>query len=69
VQDLLLHLPLNIRNQTTLTLRGGVYNVFDKKYVANGYTYSYQYAQALTTVNYYYPQAGRRWTIGLGLSF
>ncbi len=69
VHDLLLHLPLNIRNQTTLTIRGGLYNVFNKKYVANGYTYSYQYAQALTTVNYYYPQAGRRWTIGLGLSF
>jgi iron complex outermembrane receptor protein len=33
-------------------------NVLDRKYVSNGYTYSYIY-QDLITENFYYPQAGR----------
>jgi len=32
-------------------------NVFSKKYVSNGYTFSYISGGSLTTENYYYPQA------------
>lgn len=34
-----------------------VNNVFNKKYEANGYTFSYQYGGALITENYYFPMA------------
>lgn len=50
----------------TLKLKGiheigftlAVNNLFDQKYSSNGYTYSYIYGTALSTYNYYYPQAG-----------
>lgn len=35
-----------------------VNNVFNKKYVANGYTFSYQYGGSVLTENYYFPMAG-----------
>ncbi len=35
-----------------------VNNLFNKKYEANGYTYSYQSGGIFTTENYYFPQAG-----------
>ncbi len=67
--DLLCTLPFALKHNTTLHLKGGLYNVFNKQYEANGYTYSYFYNNALTTQNYYYPQAGRRWMLGIGIAF
>ncbi|WEK38052.1 MAG: TonB-dependent receptor [Candidatus Pseudobacter hemicellulosilyticus] len=40
-----------------ITLVGQVNNLFDKKYVANGYTYSYEDSGALITENAYFPMA------------
>lgn len=49
-------------------------NLFDKKYVSNGYTYSYYYRpQGSTnnaiTENFYYPQAGANFLAGITLKF
>lgn len=49
-----------------------VNNVFDKKYVSNGYTYSYYYRQQgatdnAITENFYYPQAGINFLTGITL--
>lgn len=44
-------------------------NVLNKKYEANGYTYSYQSDGTLSTFNYYYPQAGFNFLLGVNLSF
>ncbi len=65
--DLIYHWPLSLKSHTIFNLKAGVINLFNKRYEANGYTYSYQYASALTTQNYYYPQAGRRWMLGIGI--
>ena len=46
-----------------------VNNVFNKKYEANGYTFSYIYGGNFTTENYYYPQATRNFLISLNLKF
>ena len=51
-----------------------VNNIFDKKYVSNGYTYSYYYrpqgsSDSPITENFYYPQAGINFLTGLTLSF
>ncbi len=51
-----------------------VNNIFDKKYVSNGYTYSYYYRPAgsddkpISEV-FYYPQAGTNFLLGIHLSF
>lgn len=45
-----------------------VNNVFDAMYASNGYTYSYNY-NGLVTENFYYPQAGRNFLVGLNLKF
>ncbi|MFM6953810.1 MAG: TonB-dependent receptor domain-containing protein, partial [Sphingobacteriaceae bacterium] len=46
-----------------------VNNVFNKKYEASGYTFSYIYGGDFTTENYYYPQATRNFLISLNLKF
>ena len=46
-----------------------VNNLFNKKYENNGYSFSYKYDGALTTENYYFPQAGINWNIGLSIGF
>ncbi len=45
-----------------------VNNVFDAMYSSNGYTYSYNY-NGLVTENFYYPQAGVNYLVGLNLRF
>jgi iron complex outermembrane recepter protein len=44
-------------------------NVFDTRYESNGYTFSYQYGGAMTTENYYYPQAGFNWLLGVTMKW
>ncbi|WP_310557430.1 TonB-dependent receptor domain-containing protein [Flavobacterium sp.] len=51
-----------------------VNNLFDKKYVSNGYTYSYYYrpvgsSDNAITENFYYPQAGINFLTGITLKF
>ncbi len=51
-----------------------VNNLFDEKYVSNGYTYSYYYRpvasnDAAVTENFYYPQAGINFLAGLTVKF
>ena len=51
-----------------------VNNVFNKKYVSNGYTYSYYYrplgsGDNAVTENFYYPQAGINFLTGITLKF
>lgn len=40
-------------------------NVLNTAYESNGYTYSYVYGAAVTTQNFYFPQAGFNWLIGV----
>lgn len=65
--DAIINFPFALNEKSNLTLRTGIYNVFNSLYEANGYTFSYIYNQNLTTQNYFYPQAGRRWMIGIGI--
>jgi len=46
-----------------------LYNILDKKYEANGYTFSYVSGGSKTTENYYYPQAGFNWMLGITVGF
>lgn len=44
-------------------------NVFNKAYKSNGYTYSYIYGGATTTQNFYFPQAGFNWLLGMNVKW
>ena len=46
-----------------------VYNVFNKKYEPNGYTYSYYYNARLVTENFYFPMAGTNVTGAVNIRF
>ncbi len=44
-------------------------NVLNELYSSNGYTYSYRYGGATTTENFYYPQAGFNFLLGVSIRF
>jgi len=46
-----------------------VNNLLDKKYEANGYTYSYYYNAQLITENFYFPMAGTNVMGGVNIRF
>jgi iron complex outermembrane recepter protein len=68
VQDV--RLSYNIENKfaKNINLILQLNNVFNKKYEANGYTFSYMYG-GLVTENYYFPMATFNWMLGVNLRF
>jgi len=52
-----------------ITLITQLNNVFNKKYVANGYTFSYYLSGALATENYYFPMAPFNVMVGVNFRF
>lgn len=55
--------------RTRLSVRAGIYNLLNKKYENNGYTYAYISGATTYTSNYFYPQAGTNFLLGIGLDF
>ena len=51
----------------SISIIGGVYNLFNAKYEPNGYTYGYILGGQRITENFYYPQAGVNFLVGLSL--
>ncbi len=64
-QDAQVRYTLPVKGAQSVVLTGQVYNVFNKKYAPNGYTYSYISGGALSTENYYFPMAGTNWMVGV----
>jgi iron complex outermembrane receptor protein len=60
---------IQLNRKHELHLRCSVYNLTNRLYETNGYTYSYIYAGERITENFYYPQAGRHWIFSAGLKF
>lgn len=46
-----------------------IQNLLDNRYVNNGYTYAYRLSGQTYTDNYYYPQAGINWMLGVSLKW
>lgn len=44
-------------------------NIFSERYESNGYTYGYISGGALTQENFYFPQAGRNFLVGVNFHF
>lgn len=67
--DLRLRFEASHKNLKELGIVLLVNNIFNKKYENNGYTFSYKYHGTLTTENYYFPQAGINWNLGITIGF
>lgn len=68
VNDVRLSMDVNTKWTKALRATLLVNNVLNEMYSANGYTYSYIYGDMITE-NFYYPQAGTNWLLGLTLGF
>ena len=53
----------------TLRLNVLVNNLLNQKYETNGYTFGYVYGGERVTENFYFPQAGRNFLVGLTLGY
>ncbi|HNC31923.1 MAG TPA: TonB-dependent receptor, partial [Cyclobacteriaceae bacterium] len=68
VNDLRINYAWRTKVLKELSISVQINNLFNVKYEPNGYTYSYIYG-GLNTFNFYYPQAGRNFMVGLGMRF
>ncbi len=69
LNDVLVNYHFSLFCCKDFAIKVGVYNLFDKKYVSNGYTYGYVYGNKLIQENFYFPQAGINWLGGIDLRF
>jgi iron complex outermembrane receptor protein len=67
VQDVRFTYTIKNKLFKEMNLTGSVYNVFNKKYEPNGYTFSYIYGGKTTTENYYFPMAGTNFMAGISI--
>lgn len=68
VNDIRISYSLESKYWKNLEVTILVNNIMDVAYESNGYTYSYIYVDTITE-NFYYPQAGRNYLVGLKLRF
>jgi iron complex outermembrane recepter protein len=68
VNDVRLSYSLKIKSMQELGFRLMVNNILNEQYSSNGYTYSYRYEE-LITQNYFYPQAGTNFMLGIFARF
>lgn len=68
-QDLTLQYNLPTGFTRNITLVARLINMWDKKYEASGYTYSYFYDKSLVRENFYFPMAGRNFMVAVNVGF
>ena len=69
VQDLQFNYSLKPKGLKSIDLMFHAYNIWNKLYAPNGYTYSYYYGRELIRNNFYYPMAERNFMIGVNINF
>ncbi|MEO9853236.1 MAG: TonB-dependent receptor [Reichenbachiella sp.] len=67
VSDAVVSYALTGNNFKSITLKVAAYNMFNKMYAANGYTWGYRGGGDEVRENFYYPQAGTNFMIGLSV--
>ncbi len=67
LQDLKVSYEFSLKAIKNIQLIGQVNNVFNKKYIPNGYTFSYLYGGDFITENYYFPMAGTNYSISVNV--
>lgn len=69
VNDLQVHYTWKPKWITAINLNVMVNNLFNVKYLTNGFTYSYISEKEIHTENSYFPQAGTNFMVGIRLTF
>lgn len=69
INDLRINYVVKTSLLNEIAVTGLVSNMFDVKYVSNGYTYSYIAGGARTDENFYFPQAGINFLLGVNVKF
>jgi iron complex outermembrane recepter protein len=69
VNDLQLSYIIKPKFVKEISLNLMVNNILNKLFESNGWTYSYIYGAKQYTENWYYPQAGRNFLMGVGVKF
>lgn len=69
ISDAMASYTLNGDQVKKIRVQLAVYNLFDKLYSANGYTWGYRGGGDEIRENFYYPQAGTNFMLGLNLTF
>jgi iron complex outermembrane receptor protein len=69
VNDLRINYSFKTKYIREIGLTACINNLFSEKYESNGYTYGYIYGGVHTVENFYFPQAGANYLIGLTLKF
>ncbi|QHT67016.1 TonB-dependent receptor [Rhodocytophaga rosea] len=69
VNDIRINYTLQTRLVKEIGLNLLMNNIFNVEYEPNGYTYSYRSGGAITTENFYYPQAGTNFLASINLKF
>jgi iron complex outermembrane receptor protein len=69
INDLRLGWKVNSKLFKEFSITLLVNNLFDKKYVSNGYTFAYISGGETISQNYYFPQAGRNFLAGITMKF
>jgi iron complex outermembrane receptor protein len=67
VQDVRLSYTIKNKLFSEWSIIAAVYNVFNKKYEPNGYTFSYFLSGKKNTENYYFPMAGTNIMVGVNI--
>ncbi len=65
LMDIKLRYSLQYKQSSNIDFHIALNNVFNKMYEANGYTFSYVYNSKQYTSNYYFPQAGFNFMLGV----
>lgn len=68
IQDIKFDMKLLSHHGYSMELAFFIHNFLDVQYSSNGYTYSYYYETRITE-RFYYPQAGRNYSVNLILNF
>jgi iron complex outermembrane recepter protein len=69
VVDVRLNYTIKTKLIPEITIMAAVYNLLNKQYETNGYTYSYYDGSALSTFNFYAPAAPTNFLAGIKLGF
>jgi len=69
IQDLRVNYMIPVKWIREMDIIFQVFNLFNKKYEPNGYTYSYQFGGQMNIANNYFPMAGTNFMVGLHLKW
>ena len=67
INDLLINYHIHIKKFNDIELKFAVYNLFNRKYESNGYTYPHYKNGEFSNSNYYFPQAKVSFMVGVAV--